>query len=62
MWADGIPEGGWNADARMSDFSLQRIILRSKQLKALRFELQRDRFVRNGGFEFFRGNKPPGNS
>ena len=58
MWADGIPEGVWNADARTSDFSLQRIIPRSKQPKALRFELYGADSAQGAGSELYRGLPP----
>ena len=58
MWGDGILEGGWNADARTSDFSLQRIIPRSNQPKALRFELYGADSAQGAGSELYRGLPP----
>ena len=54
MWADGILEGVWNADARTSDFSLQRIIPRSNQPKALRSELYGADSAQGAGSELYR--------
>ena len=42
----------------MSDFSLQRIILRSKQPKALRFELYGADSAQGAGSELYRGLPP----